>query len=76
VIQAVDGKQVANSNQLYNALERRKPGDEVTLTLYRDGGDARGQGEAGSPRGITREFHFIESRTLRVRDATQSRGPL
>ncbi len=36
VIQAVNGKPVTNSDQLYAALERRKPGDEVTLTLYRN----------------------------------------
>jgi S1-C subfamily serine protease len=36
VIQAVNGKAVKNSDELYAALERRKPGDEVTLTLYRN----------------------------------------
>ena len=36
VIQRVDGKPVNNSDQLYAALERHKPGDEVTLTLYRN----------------------------------------
>ena len=36
VIQAVNGKPVKNSDELYAALERRKPGDEVTLTLYRN----------------------------------------
>ena len=36
VIQAVNGKAVNSSDELYAALERRKPGDEVTLTLYRN----------------------------------------
>ena len=36
VIQAVNGKPVNSSDELYAALERRKPGDEVTLTLYRN----------------------------------------
>ena len=36
VIQAVNGKPVKSSDQLYSALERLKPGDEVTLTLYRN----------------------------------------
>jgi len=36
VIQQVDGKPVNNSDQLYSALEKHKPGDQVTLTLYRN----------------------------------------
>ena len=36
VIQEVDGKPVTNSDQLFAALERKKPGDEVALKLYRD----------------------------------------
>ncbi|MEA2710615.1 MAG: hypothetical protein QOF78_3216 [Phycisphaerales bacterium] len=36
VIQQVNGKPVRNSDQLYAALERLKPGDVVTLTLYRN----------------------------------------
>jgi len=36
VIQKVNGKPVNNSDQLYSALEKLKPGDDVTLTLYRN----------------------------------------
>ena len=36
VIQKVNGKAVNNSDELYAALERRKPGEDITLTLYRD----------------------------------------
>jgi S1-C subfamily serine protease len=36
VIQQVNGKAVNSSDQLYSALEKRKPGDEITLTLYRN----------------------------------------
>ncbi|HYO11038.1 MAG TPA: trypsin-like peptidase domain-containing protein [Tepidisphaeraceae bacterium] len=37
VIQQVDGKKVTTSEQLYALLERRKPGDEIDLQIFRDG---------------------------------------
>ena len=37
IIQKVNDQQIANSEQLDSALENFKPGDTVTLTIYRDG---------------------------------------
>jgi S1-C subfamily serine protease len=37
VIQKVDGKPVKTSDQLYALLEKKKAGDQVTLTLFREG---------------------------------------
>ncbi|MCW3041412.1 MAG: hypothetical protein JWM31_3317 [Solirubrobacterales bacterium] len=37
VIQAVDGKAVMTSDDLSSAISRHKPGDEVQITLLRDG---------------------------------------
>jgi S1-C subfamily serine protease len=37
VIQAVDGRDVSDTNQLYAALEKRKAGDRIRLKLFREG---------------------------------------
>ena len=36
IIQTVDGQPVTNSEQFYSVLEAQKPGDTVTLQIYRD----------------------------------------
>ena len=37
IIQQIDGKPVTTRDQVYAILERHKPGDEVTLQVWRDG---------------------------------------
>ena len=37
IIQQIDGKPVATRDQVYAILERHKPGDEITLTVWRQG---------------------------------------
>ncbi|MDX1393576.1 MAG: Do family serine endopeptidase [Gemmatimonadota bacterium] len=39
VITSLDGEDVANSNALITALAQHDPGDEVTLTVFRDGAE-------------------------------------
>ena len=41
VITAVDGEAVANLDDMLTLLEKRAPGDRVTLTLWRDGATRR-----------------------------------
>ena len=37
VVLALDGAEIGNANELATALAQRNPGDEVTLTVFRDG---------------------------------------
>ena len=37
VIQALDGKKILTADQLFAVLERRSPGEEITLQVWRDG---------------------------------------
>jgi S1-C subfamily serine protease len=37
VIVAIDGKKVANADDLQNALQDKQPGQSVPITLIRDG---------------------------------------
>ena len=41
VITAVDGEAVTNLDDMLTLLEKRAPGDRVTLTLWRDGATRR-----------------------------------
>ncbi|MGR3496277.1 S1C family serine protease [Citreimonas sp.] len=48
-IRAVDGRRVASSADLRDALEEHAPGDEVTLTVRRDGDDVEIDVVLGAP---------------------------
>jgi len=41
LIVGVDGKQIHTADDLLNAIESKKPGDEVTVTVVRDGQETR-----------------------------------
>jgi S1-C subfamily serine protease len=49
VITSVDGEKVKSLDNLLEALERRQPGDEVKLGLWRAGGPAEVSAKLGKP---------------------------
>lgn len=61
VVIALDGEEIENANDLTTALAERDPGDEVTLTVVRNGRNRRVNVELG-------EFPRVEERETRNAD--------
>ena len=47
LIIAIDGKPVDGQDALRRALNQKRPGDTIVLTIFRGGSDHEGEGHAG-----------------------------